>query len=269
MHWGYLAIGVFIGCYGTLVGVGGGFLLVPLLLILYPGIPPAAITATSLAVVCANTISGSISYAVQRRIDYRSVFLFSLATVPGAILGVLTIQFIPRKIFDFATGILLILMAIWLSIKREHSNKQCSSSNKIGKKRIIIPKNEEPVKYYVIENTGIWCSVLIGFISTILGVGGGILHVPIMTCFLGFPPHFAAATSHPIIAIMTGIATFLHWKLGYLDSLANILPWLTAGVLIGAPFGAVLSNKIHGKLLLQLLALVLSLTGIRLLFIQQ
>lgn len=268
MSWLYLLAGLFIGCYGTLVGVGGGFLLVPSLLILYPGISPAAITATSLAVVCANTISGSISYGAQRRIDYRSVFLFSIAAAPGAVIGVWVIQFLPRKIFDLTTGVLLIITAIWLFVKKNH-NKQSPPLNKTGKKRIITPKNGEPEEYYVLEWTGIWCSLVIGFLSTILGVGGGILHVPIMTFFLGFSPHIAAASSHPIIAIMTGIATLLHWKFGYLTPLAHLLPWLTTGVLIGAPIGAALSRKIHGNLLLQLLALALLITGIRLLFIHR
>ena len=85
-----IPLGFVIGTYGTLIGAGGGFVLMPLLLVLYPEESPEVITGISLAVVFFNALSGSVAYAKMKRIDYRSGLLFSLATIPGAILGPLT-----------------------------------------------------------------------------------------------------------------------------------------------------------------------------------
>src|SRR5207253_207113 len=97
---GLAALGFAVGGIGTLVGAGGGFLLVPVLLLLYPQTSPDTLTAISLFVVCANATSGSVAYAWQRRIDYRSGGWFALATLPGAVLGALIVGAIPRRAFD-------------------------------------------------------------------------------------------------------------------------------------------------------------------------
>jgi len=103
-----IPLGFVIGAYGTLIGAGGGFVLMPMLLLLYPEESPEVITGISLAVVFFNALSGSMTYARMRRIDYRSGFLFSTATIPGAILGALTTAYIPRRLFDAIFGFLMI-----------------------------------------------------------------------------------------------------------------------------------------------------------------
>ena len=82
-----LPVGVFIGAFGTLIGAGGGFVLTPILLLVYPHDNPEIITSISLAVVFFNAFSGSAAYARMQRIDYRSGVLFALATIPGAAVG--------------------------------------------------------------------------------------------------------------------------------------------------------------------------------------
>src|SRR4030042_742288 len=104
-----IPLGFFIGTYGTLIGAGGGFILMPILLLLYPKGNPELLTSISLAVVFFNAFSGSVAYTRMRRIDYRSGFLFSVATVPGAIFGALTTAYIPRWLFDVIFGVLMIV----------------------------------------------------------------------------------------------------------------------------------------------------------------
>jgi uncharacterized membrane protein YfcA len=86
-----IPVGFVIGAYGTLIGAGGGFVLVPLLLLLYPEDTPDTITSISLALVFFNALSGSIAYARKKRIDYYSGLLFAAAA--GAVLGALTTVF--------------------------------------------------------------------------------------------------------------------------------------------------------------------------------
>ena len=95
-----IPVGFIVGTYGTLIGAGGGFVLVPMLLLLYPKESPEVITSISLAVVFFNALSGSIAYIRLKRVDYHSGVLFAIATIPGAILGAVTTSSIPRPLFD-------------------------------------------------------------------------------------------------------------------------------------------------------------------------
>src|SRR5579872_2950711 len=93
-------LGIFVGAYGTLVGAGGGSVLVPVLLLLLPSETPATITAISLAVVFFNAYSGTVAYMRMGRIDYRCGVLFTAAGLPGAVLGSLLVREMPRSVFD-------------------------------------------------------------------------------------------------------------------------------------------------------------------------
>ena len=108
-----IPLGFVVGAYGTMVGAGGGFVLVPVLLILYPDQDPASITAISLAVVFFNSLSGSVAYARLRRIDYKSGFIFAAAALPSAILGVFLVHVVPRAAFDVIFGIALLSVAAY------------------------------------------------------------------------------------------------------------------------------------------------------------
>ena len=95
-----IGLGVAVGAYGTLIGAGGGFVLMPILLMLHPEANPDQLTAISLAVVFFNALSGSQSYAFMKRIDYKSGLIFAAATIPGAILGALNTSAVPRHLFN-------------------------------------------------------------------------------------------------------------------------------------------------------------------------
>src|SRR5580704_3053332 len=109
--WLLFAIGLLVGGLGTLIGAGGGFILVPVLLFLYPSLQPESITAVSMAIVACNAISGTAAYARAGRIDYRAGMQFSLFTIPGSILGVIATRYIPKYLFTIFFGALLIGLA--------------------------------------------------------------------------------------------------------------------------------------------------------------
>ncbi|MGH2648577.1 MAG: sulfite exporter TauE/SafE family protein, partial [Ginsengibacter sp.] len=112
-----LGIGFIVGTLGTLIGAGGGFILVPLLIIMEPGFSPETITAISMAIVACNAISGSVAYVTSRRVDFKAGLLFAFFTIPGSILGVLTTKYISREIFDVVFGLVLVALAIFLFVK--------------------------------------------------------------------------------------------------------------------------------------------------------
>ena len=100
-------LGFAVGIVGTLIGAGGGFILTPALLIAYPLAKPELITAITLVVVLFNAAAGSLAYARQGRIDYRSGLQFALAALPGSIGGALLVGVVPRAPFDVITGAVL------------------------------------------------------------------------------------------------------------------------------------------------------------------
>ncbi len=107
--------GLIIGAIGTLVGVGGGFLIVPVIALIEPRWEARTITA-SLAVVSANTCSGTTAYMRQRRVDLRSVGAYIVAALPDVVLGVSGADRLSRGWFDPLFGLLLACMAALLAI---------------------------------------------------------------------------------------------------------------------------------------------------------
>ena len=98
--------GFFAGGYGTLIGAGGGFVLVPALLFIYPGEAPETVTSISLAVGFFNALSGTLAYARSNRIHFKSGLVFAAATVPGAVAGALATTGMSRERFNLVFGLL-------------------------------------------------------------------------------------------------------------------------------------------------------------------
>ncbi|MBI4302435.1 MAG: sulfite exporter TauE/SafE family protein [Chloroflexi bacterium] len=260
-----IPLGLIIGAYGTLIGAGGGFLLMPILLLLYPHESPELLTSISLAVVFFNALSGSAAYARMKRIDYRSGLLFSTATVPGAILGALTTAYMPRRLFDGVFGLLMIAVSAYLLL-RPGKEKEPESNN-LGYRitRRIIDGDSVSHAYSYNPAVGVGLSLFVGYVSSLLGIGGGIIHVPALVYFLNFPVHIATATSHFILAIMALTGTLVHIATGIFSHGVRRTIFLAIGVLLGAQLGARLSTRFHGKRIIQGLAIALGFVGIRIL----
>ena len=110
-----LAIGIVSGTWGALIGAGGGFIIVPFLLIFLdnqnPPVPVSSITAISLAAVCINGISSFIGYLRLKRIDFKLGLIFLLASIPSAIAGAIFVNKIGNQFFQFLFGGILIAVA--------------------------------------------------------------------------------------------------------------------------------------------------------------
>ncbi len=265
-----VVLGFLVGTLGTLIGAGGGFVLVPVLLILYPLESPESITSVSLAVVFFNALSGSVAYAKMRRIDYRLGWLLALATVPGAIAGALTTDLIPRQVFNAIFGILILLLSFYLILhreRRERRNSPSSSERKGHITRTLVEKDGTIHHFSYNLKAGLSLSVVVGYASTLLGIGGGIIHVPILARIMDFPVHIATATSHFILAIMAFAGTIVHIaRQTFSASAVNQTLLLGLGVLVGAQVGAWLSGRLRGEWIIRSLAFALALVGFRILW---
>jgi uncharacterized protein len=242
-------LGIAVGAYGTLIGSGGGFILVPVLLFLYPDEHTGTITSISLAVVFVNALSGTIANAKHHRIEFGAATMFAIAALPGSVLGALTARQLPRGWFDVLFGLILIALSIYLSV-----GKSAQPSVATGH----APVSSEALKL------GAGLSIAIGFFSSALGIGGGVMHVPLMARLLRFPFAVAAATSQYVLVFMSLTGTLTHIFAGEFQTGWRRTGALSLGVLVGAQIGAALSTRIGGGFLTRLLAAALLVVGIRL-----
>ena len=267
VEFGLLALlGVALGAFGTLVGAGGGFLLVPILLFVYPDTPPDTITAMSLVVVCANAASGTVAYWRQRRIDLLTGALFAVATLPGAVAGAILVGYIPRQQFNVIFAAALGAIGAWLLLSRQATAIQAPLTGRGVLRRRITDHTGYTYVYGYRLWHGLAISAVVGFVSSLLGIGGGIVHVPVMVVMLRFPVYVATATSHFVLALMALEATLVHvadgtltWNIVLARSGA-----IAVGAIVGAQAGAYLSHRVRGDMILRALGGALILVAARL-----
>lgn len=206
----------------------------------------------------------------MRRIDYRSGVIFSLAAIPGAILGALTTGRFQRRLFDLVFGILMIAASVYLLM---HPGGEVQSTDaSVGDSDPKTSRNlvdSSGISYNFSYNPllGAGLRVFVGYISSLLGVGGGFIHVPVLVHFLNFPVHIATATSHFILAVMALTGTFVHIVMGTFSHGVQRTLILGLGVILGAQLGASLSSRVHGEWIIRGLAVALALIGIRIFFL--
>lgn len=252
-----IIVGLAIGCYGTIVGIGGGPLIVPILIFFY-GWDNEFLVATSLFVVFLNATSGSIGYAMQKRIDYAGGIKLSLAALPGAFLSGMIHNTFTIPMFDVIFGIFLLLLAVWLILgaRRLEERGEVRPVKRAGWRHVAF-KDAFNVAYsfYVNDKLGIYMNLALGFFVGFLGIGGGVFQVPIMLFLLLYPAHLATATSHFITATTCLFALLPHLFMGNV-MFASALP-IGVGVIVGAQIGAKLANKINSRVLIYLFVIVL------------
>ena len=257
-------LGVGVGAFGTVVGAGGGFVLTPVLLLLYPHDSAKTLTAISLTVVFFNAASGTGAYLRQRRVDVRSGLVFAAATMPGAVGGALLSGAVSRRLFDGLMGGVLALLAVWL-LSGERWRPQ--PARRGARRRTLVDREGLRHEYDVPLARGALYSLGVGFVSSFLGIGGGVIHVPLLVRALGFPTHIATATSHFVLAWMAGVGTITHVVAGSFSNGSGVrrAAALSIGVVAGAQVGARFSRRLGGRHIERLLAVALLALAARLL----
>jgi uncharacterized protein len=246
----FLALGFVAGSYGTLVGIGGGLIVVPVLI--FSHYPDRIAAGTSMVVVLANAASGSTSFLQQRQVNVRAGILFALAGLPGALLGATVDQHVPQKLFNLLFGILLAIIGV----------------------RIFIAPANQPTTATANENHGIAANFsvalvlafgfLAGFVASIFGVGGGLIYVPTMVYLLGFATHVATATSTFTIAITAIFGTISHAY--YHDIRWGPAIAIALGAIAGGQVGALVAPRVRSAQLLQFFSIAIFVAAVWLVY---
>ncbi len=250
----FILLGFCVGTIGTLIGVGGGFMLIPILLIVFPHASNVWISSVSMWVVAMNATSGSVAYLQHKRVHLRAALAFVLASLPGSFLGTVVERMVNRQLFELIFGGAMILYAIVLFFKR---------TKREGKSQLDAQSKLTPDFYF----KGCLISFGVGFIAAFFGIGGGVVHVPLLSNVLGFPVHLATGTSHSILALTAWFTTALHLYNGELDIYDPMIWQLGLSAVVGAQLGAHLSKRVSGVFILKALSVALFMVGVRLVWV--
>lgn len=248
------------------MGVGGAFLVVPVLMWVYHFTPMQA-AGSSLFAVFLNGLSGSVSYLRQHRVEVKAGLFMAIATLPGSIVGAFIVRRVDAHLFAILFGILQLSIALYMIWRQRHP-PVASDADK---------EHRPPTHWYQVGHTVAyqgtthwlsydlrWPMVIglgIGFISSLFGIGGGVINVPVLVGLVGLPMHFATATSTFILSINSFFGLGTHLALGH-------VVWQTAiplgiGMIGGAQLGAALSKRLSGAWITWIFVGILMVLGIR------
>ena len=237
----------------------------PLLLIIYK-LPPAAAAATSLVVVLLNAASGSVTYVRRGRVDVRTGLLLAAATVPGAFfIGPELAERIPARAFRIGFALFLLLMATLLFLQPERQATAARAPARGGLwpiRRTFTDGSGSVIAYEFDAVLAVALSFGVGILSSMLGIGGGIVHVPALIHLMGFPVHVATATSQFVLAFTAAAGVAKYASAGHVVWPLAIT--VGAGVIVGAQLGARLSQRMKGGRIIRLLVVAIVVLAIRL-----
>ncbi len=238
-----IPLGFAAGVLGSMIGLGGGIVVVPVLT--FFGFPPTLAASNSLFAAFSNAVGSTVSYSRQKRIDYSLGLKLGLLCIPGTVLGAYISSDVTPGIFKILFGVVLVSSAVYIFLRKKIETKEKNLT-----KLMIV---------FVIA-----ASFFAGIISSFFGIGGGIVFVPLMVVGLGMTMKKAAPTSQFILlfASLSGIIT--HSILGHPDFLQAGL--LAAGAFVGGIIGARLSLDIQERSLQILVSAIIIIAAIKLFF---
>ncbi len=255
-----IVFGCVVGLIGTLIGAGGGFIHVPMLMIFFDFSPQLAI-GTSITAVFMNALSGTFSYITHKRIDYEIGLKFATAAVPGVFIGAVVAQHFTFTSFSILFSITLILLSIHLFTEKDISIVR-TKALELPEKRLLVDAEGETHAYAPDMAIGLAGSFFTGIFSGLFGIGGGIIHVPLMYSVLGMPVHIATATSHFILAITSLFAVIIFTGMHEID--LDFAIFIGIGAILGAYFGARLSRNTKPRFIKRAIAVCLLLLALKL-----
>ena len=241
-------LGLVVGVLSGLFGVGGGFLMTPLLILM--GIPPAVAVASEANHILAASFSGLLAHIRRYNVDFKMGFILLIGGVLGSAIGVLVL----KKLLDigqekfFITSSYIIVLAsvgIWMlvesinTIKKRRSGKRKKLHDHIWLHGLPFKVRFRKSHLYISVIPPLFIGFFVGILSSIMGVGGGFILVPAMIYILGMPTQIVVGTSLLQIVFVTGVATILH---SYVNQTLDVM--LSSLLLLGAVIGAQIGTKI-------------------------
>jgi uncharacterized membrane protein YfcA len=202
--------------FGSVVGLGGGFVMTPILRVFFFVAPVLASTA-SLFLVFFNTAAASFGFLKDKKVDFQLALFLAAGAIPGSIIGVLASHQVTIAQFDIIYGVLLIFLAVATMRRRGIASRPAGEPTFLHKPVFAVS-----------------AGIVMGIASSLFGVGGGIIVVPLMLIAARMPPHIAAATSSFVILLSAPVGI------------------IALGGLAGGSFGQPIAKRISSPMLINL-----------------
>jgi uncharacterized protein len=254
-------LGASTGVVGAMLGLGGGVFLVPLLTLAL-GVPFRAAVAASLACVIA-TASASATVNLNRgTVNMRLGLVLEVATSVGGLAGGITAAFLSTRQLFVVFALTLTAMGLVMVMRSGTRNVIADTSVDTGTLGGHLREGDTVYVYRVRRlPVGLGSSLVAGAISGLLGLGGGIIKVPVLNTFCGVPIRVAAATSTFMIGVTATASAILYFARG--DMMLALTAAVVLGALPGSLLGARISDRVQARSLKVLMAVVLLVVGAR------
>ena len=258
-------LGLVVGFLSGMFGVGGGFLMTPMLILM--GIPPAVAVASEANHILAASVSGFLAHMRRANVDFLMGFILLLGGVLGSIIGVFLLKYLlsigQEKLFISLSYILiLIFVGFWMlaesvsSIKKKYKGKRNKLHEHIWLHGLPFKIKFRKSHLYISVLPPIFIGLLVGILSSIMGIGGGFILVPAMIYILGMPTQVVIGTSLLQIVFVTTVSTIMH---SYINQTVDVV--LSSLLLIGAVVGAQMGTRamvlLRGEQIRFLLAIII------------
>ncbi len=268
----FLFVSFVIGCLSGLFGVGGGFLMTPLLI--FMGIPPVYAVANEANNILASSSSGALTHWFKKTLDVKIGWLIVIGGLIGTFLGILTFSYF-KGIGKIDIIIALAYMYV-LAIIGSFMLRDGLTELNIFKKKILVKKKLhthywihglpfrmrfKTSQVYESALVPLFLGVIVGFVSSIMGVGGAFLMVPAMIYLIGMPTKLVPGTSLFVTIFVTGFVTISHAFTYNTIDLVLVLILIT-GSIAGVHVGQKIGQKLQGSQLKALLAILMLSVGL-------
>jgi uncharacterized membrane protein YfcA len=252
--------GLAAGLLGSALGVGGGVIIVPVLTLALH-LPIHVALGSSLVAIVANSCTAAGIYTKAKLTNVKLGLLLETATIPGAIIGGLVVAFIAPSILSALFGLVLLYVSYTMvgrqylmsegSLSTDSSVAADNTSNSLSGSLAssYYDRNLDRVVAYKVTHVpaGLGAGFFAGILSSLLGIGGGTIKVPVMNLVMGLPMKAAIATSAFMITITTTAGALIYHYHGYIYPF--IVAPLVIGIIIGARLGVELTQRAGGILL--------------------
>lgn len=234
------------GIVGSMLGLGGGFIVSPILTLI--GLPPSQVSQTSLFAVVSTGASSTVSFSLKKKVSYTNGIQIAVIALPFAIIGALVSSTLNQNDFRLYFAIILVLTSIYLLIRKP-----------------IAENHHTRIQRKILSNILFYCgSSVAGFISSIFGIGGGIIIVPILSVIKNLSMQESVATSQLSILIIAIAGILMHLFLAQPDYI--LIGSLSLGAIIGAQIGSFIATRISNRMLTMIYSGFLIIISIRFVF---
>ncbi|QLK85589.1 sulfite exporter TauE/SafE family protein [Staphylococcus sp. 17KM0847] len=259
-----ILIGFLSAVIGSIVGIGGGIIIVPTLIYfgmtlgILEGITPQTAIGTSSIILIVTGFSSTLGYLKVKQVDVKNGMIFLVGIIPGALIGAYLSRYLTLHSFNLYFGIFLIIVAMLLMVR--HKIPPIQSFQKEQYMKSFTDLHGQEYHYSVVPSTAMLSSFLIGITSGLFGIGGGALMTPLMLLVFRFPPHVAVGTSMMMIFFSSITSSVGHVVLGHVVWGYSII--LIIASWIGARLGVKINKTVQSDTVVLILRIVMLVLGI-------